>query len=172
MPAFYTKRLRTDLKEVIEEQLKQPAEDQVSFMEEIALMMTVAEQTVVMYELTTQGNDESLKQEAGANMCNAFKPIIDAKTKMASVFAAMKDKLSAHDVMFLVDRMIEAIYLECEAAGHREIAEALVPRIRELSKIAGPEGTALTPDSDMSAMIDSVPLVEDDPFKLEDSEAS
>jgi hypothetical protein len=168
MPRVYAKYLSKELTRTLEEQLAVSPQEQLQLYEELALMREAAGQAVKLYSVAHEAartQPENTKRQelvvtASQIMAEALKNVQGICEAAARCEAQAKDKLSIHQLYFFINQIVHCIH---EAAGGDvEFAERVVQAIKTGVKLPsfGPEGTAVTPDMDVTAMDNTVPRLE------------
>lgn len=154
MPGFYRDVLSKTLDDVIQAAMEQNPSEQVSLLEELALMRLTAREAVALYS-AAQASDQKTKDMAAGVMVDALKNVQSIAESAARINAASKEQLSATSLKVVVHQITRIAY---EVIGDTQLAEEFERRIRDKVRLPDEtKGTLLTPDQDVQEMDDSVP---------------
>ena len=167
LPMFYSAQLKGSLSDFVGKCLDMPPHEQMNVFEELALMRGMAGKTVTLYQAAEASKKSEVIANATGLMLDALTHVVKTCEAAARIDALSKDKVSAHNIAFVVDQIVRVAYDTIP----EEQARAFEASVREQVRIdTGPEGTALTPDRDAIAMDNSVPAEDPDaPSKTVDT---
>lgn len=168
---FYKKFLGPTLREAMEEMLCMREDEQMSLLEELALMRNMAGEAIALYQGALQigvkpdGTLDPTKEQARrlaiTNACSLMSASLEQVRVMAKtasdISAQGKDKYSIQTLEVIVDQIVKMVD-QCFGEYDEEI-KAFNILIREQLKIPkrGVDGTELTPDMDVAEMDSTIP---------------
>lgn len=170
---FYRRVLCTTLQKHVEENLAAPVSDQLSILEELAIMRQIASESVQVYAVAIEGlkdknnkEAENLRIMAGQLCADSLKMVADFCEKAARIDSLQRDKFSIHTINSVVAQITNMFHSVCEKSGNRELAEAFEEKVRNELRVPAAinntnSGTSLTPDQDVTEMDDTVPKEEE-----------
>jgi hypothetical protein len=152
LPRHYAVHLTKTLAEAIEDSLALSPNEQLNLYEELALMRAVAKDACEVYDLCRTPEQKS---EGGVILRSAIKEVIATCEAAARVQAQAKDKLSIHNLSFVLAQVVQCAW---KAFGDDiEKVQEFERLIRDTVKMPEAGGTTRTPDQDVVEMDDSVP---------------
>lgn len=174
-PKFYDNMLSPTLKQAVEAQLNEDADEQTSLFEELAIMRVYAGRFVALYSKAVETGEEAKIMFAGEAMREALEAVAQLCEKAHKIREKEKERFSIHDVSQIVDqivaihheaassyqdkyegRMDEADYREMAVLFERMVAEQLVIQSEKQ------QGTLLHPDETATAFDSTVPRLTDE----------
>jgi hypothetical protein len=156
---FYSKHLTGTLKAYVETCTGIDPNDQLSLFEELALVRHLAGDSIRLYQGAQQSGKPELLSGATALMREALSHVVKTCEAAARIDALAKDKISIHNLTFLVEQIVRIAFKTLDEDDARRFEVMVRSEIRIQS---GPDGTMLTPDMDVTAMDDTIPKEEDD----------
>jgi len=165
MKSQYKRRMSKTLKEVMENALSEPATDQLSVLEELALARESIGPIIQIFDAARQSNKVEVEMQCGALMREALSEVVKIAESAARIANAGKDA-PMQAVQVVVNQITRAAcgVLGDDVAKAREMEEA----IRVAVALPGLHtGTDLLPSDvtatveDMDATIPALPSEED-----------
>lgn len=163
LPMFYSKVLGPTLKSYVEQCLDLEPHEQFDLVEEVMIMKGMMSQSIAMYEAACALPDGPKKLAvvvmAGDSVKQGLKDVADMAHKAAQIRASMKDKVSVHNIQYVINQIIRIAH-----ESMPEGAEAFESLVRSHVKLptAGVQGTTITPDQDVLDMDSTIPKGDDD----------
>lgn len=174
IPMFYSKTLGKTLGNYIDEALGQSPSQQMSVLEELALIRHPAYQKVQLYDAVLrklEAETDPKKQEQLRNAVEAvsaamvvdLKEVVKVAETAARIDAMAKDKVSVHSLGHIVNQLTRLLYDVC-GDDNLVIAQAFEERARTEIRLPTNKinGTIITPDQEVLEMDDSVPRSDED----------
>lgn len=157
LPVFYSGRLRGKLKQVIENTVSTPAEEQLSLLEELALMREFTARTLLAYEKADdlpEGPKRTVALEAATIAAiSGLESVRELCQAAARIDTLMSGHVSQHSLRVIVGQMVRIMYDIC-GEEYLHIAQEFEQRIDRDVKLPtrDSQGTTLTPDQDVLEM--------------------
>lgn len=155
LPFFYRKYLSPTLTAKVEELLNVAPDEQINLFEELALMRTMAGEAVQLYGLAEEKGSPEQRTEAALLMRSALRDVVQTCEAASRVVASGKDKVSVHDIQFVVNQIIRVAHATLEEEDAMRFEESLRRDVRIPGRTE--QGTHLTPDNDVSMMDATIP---------------
>lgn len=161
---FYGKVLGPHLEAFVNECLESPESEQLSLLEELAVMRGFAGEALQLHAMAIAlPETNKLRQQHIANASALALQALENVRIMAKTasdnFIASKDKFSVHSLLDVVAQLKRIAYaaFEHDTEALNRFDSLIAAQLR-LPKI-GAEGTDITPDADVIEMDSTIPLV-------------
>ncbi len=156
LPIVYAKLLPQTLAKVVETQLDAPVAEQLSALEELAVIKATARDVVALYGAAVESEDKDAVTSAGILVRDILSSVISCAEAAARIEATAKDKLSVFAVHHLINQVVKIAYraFQHDLPGAK-VFEKLIRD--ELVIPTEQNGTLITPDEDVVAMDATVP---------------
>lgn len=109
MPLFYSKKLKSTLAQAVEESLNSPVVEQLSLLEELALMRGFANEVIVLADAAMFANAKA-KDTAILMAIDVLKQVAAMAETAARVDRISKDKVSVHDLNAFVQQLVKIAF--------------------------------------------------------------
>lgn len=167
MSKHYGKYLNARLQDVVANAAAQPIAQLAQLNEELALMRDLAGQAVQLYsavELMPGDTDEQRSKRdaakilAGGLMQEQLNAVANLCEKAIRIDSMASDKLGAHNVKLIADQITSMAWRCFGELPDQTPVLKFTEMLAETIKVnVGPQGTALTPDAEVSEMDASIP---------------
>lgn len=165
LPKFYGSVLSQTLRSRVEESLSNTSDEQLSLLEELALLRESALPYIShfskAYESYQSNPDDMKAQEmaisAGTLMQSIFEKISKCAKTVSDIKNAGKDKISVFDLQDAINQTVRIIFEAC-GEDNIHIAQQIERRL-ESDLTFMQEKTDITPDQVVMAMDDTIPYV-------------
>lgn len=156
LPRFYSRHLTKTLEAFVNECLDADPSEQINLFQELALLRQSASHAVLLYGAAVDGVNitAETKLATAALMRDVLREVADMCAKAAQVDAAMRDKVSVHNLRHLVNQIVRVAYDELTLDDAKRFEKAIRERVRVTDEAAG---TTVTPDQDARDMDATVP---------------
>lgn len=147
---FYKRALTKGLEEALADHLEQKPSEQLSLLEELALMREAASGHVRVYSAALETGKQETILAAGELMALSMQRVAEVCKSAATVANASDDKLTPQDVSYIIEQIIRISY-DCFKDDDR--VNLFASRIRnELQLHEKDRGTSITPDQEVIEM--------------------
>jgi len=160
LPKFYRHVLSKTLAEAVDEMLGVAPEEQLSLFEELAIMRKMAGDAIQLYTLAEEKKKNEAKVAAAELMRVALKDVVSVCESAARVSALGKDKISIHDIQYIINQIVRVAHDTLEETDARRFEKALHTHVR--LPVKDQTGTDITPDMDVSDMDVTIPNMEEE----------
>lgn len=148
---FYSHKLSDTLNAAIQKQLDAPASEQLSLLQELALMRQSALTAVVIYDKTSEIDDVAIKAKAAELMAGALKNVQSVCESAARV--AMMNKAGL-DALALRDFVNQVVRVAADCFGDNEAVKLFEHRLRQEIKLTDQTSAKFTPDEQVRRMME------------------
>ena len=155
LPVFYSKVLTATLSDYVERCLGEDPRDSLKLHEELALMRHSAGEAVRLYGLAIESRDDKAVTMASMVMRDSLEAVASMCERAARVEFAGADKVSVHQVAWVVNQVVALAYRAMTDADAREFERLVREQVRIQAGQA--DGTTLTPDQAAIEMDDTIP---------------
>ena len=157
LPALYRKVISKSLHDALEEQLGIKPSDQLSILDELALMRDFASQSVALYSAARESGKPQAVMGAGAFMCELLQKVAKTAEQAAKITSQTSDTYSIHDLQYVVNQLIHILH-RCVPEGQEHIAIEFEAKVKEQLVLPNqPEGVASEPHHDVEEIDSMVP---------------
>lgn len=151
LPRFYSHKLTDTLTERIESYLQLDPSEQVTLLQELALMREAASEAVGLYAAAQTTNKEELKASAAELMVQALKNVKEMCQAAAQVEASRNDKLDGFALKTVIHQIVRIAY-ECFEDDPR--AKLFEKMIREKIRVPGDvQAAEISPQEQVEMMM-------------------
>lgn len=155
---FYSRHLTGTLKDYVESVLGESPESQLNLFEELAIFRHTTCEAIKLYDLAQASDKPETRMAAAVMVREQLAEVGELAERAARVEAAMRDKVSVHNLQYLVNQLTRIMHDVCEKHDRRDIAEEFERLVSDRVKVAGTvQGTTLTPSQDVREMDDLIP---------------
>lgn len=156
MTRFYSKYMTRTVREAVEDALAVSPQEQLQLFEELALMRTLAGESIKLYSAAKETGKQPVIDTAAMIMQQQLNEVVRTCEAAARIDASAKDKVSVHTIHHFVDQIVRIAF---DSFGDDPKAKEFEHLIRTQLKLprSGNDGTSLTPDMDVTEMDSSVP---------------
>lgn len=158
LPKFYSSQLSDTLAERVQEMLSGAPAEQLRLYEELALVRLTAQDAVQLYDIAhKEGADIEARMTAGVILREILGDVVKTCEAAAKVEATARDKVSVHNLQFILNQVVRIAYELFEPDNHElavEFEKSIRVNVRMPDEI---QGTSVTPDMDVNEMDLSVP---------------
>jgi hypothetical protein len=172
LPPLYSAMLNQTLRNSIADQLDLPKADQLGFREELAIFRTTGNMVLTTYSaaLDSLADPKSEKtpvekidglQASSAMVQQFLKDVVALGKDVATVEAIGKDKISIHDIYYVINQIIKIIHDECGDKDEHGLAGRLVERLNTELDLPGDEkqeGATLDTDELILEALQTIPM--------------
>ena len=162
LPVFYSKRLLCTLAEVVTEQLETNPSEQTQLFEELAIARVMCGDVLKLWDAVRSLPEETPDQRStkllilsNAEACakGALNDVRVMCEAAARVRAMSSDKVSVHNLQFLVNQITRISY-DVFGENNMELAKLFEQKIREEVRLVDEQqlGTAIVPGGDEQAL--------------------
>lgn len=176
LPVAYRRVLSQSLRSAIEAEMNESPAEQLSLLEELALVRHSTQRAVLLYDAAyglPDNNDErsQLLDTAGTLMRSALSEVAAMCRQAAQVDSLAKDKLSLAQVGVIIDQIVRCAYevfgappVDANGTVYEPVPNELIEQfalaVRErvrLPTVNAAHGTSITPDQDVTDMDATIP---------------
>lgn len=155
LPNFYKNVLSHTLQQAVEDALDCDVTEQVSLLQELALMRLTARDAVALFSAAQKSDKVETREFAGEIMVAALKNVQVIAEAAARIHAGGKEQYSIASLQVVVHQITRIAY---ELMPDETLAMEFERRVRERVKLPSNEGgTLLTPDQDVTSMDETIP---------------
>lgn len=155
LPKFYRNVLSKTLKEFVNDSLGAAPEEQLNLFEELAVFRGLACDVIKLHSKAEEGGNFETKAKAAELMKQALKEVVSVCESAARVSAIGKDKISVHDIQYMVNQIVRVAYATLSEEDARRFERSMKRDVK--LPIRDESGTVLTPDMDVSEMDATIP---------------
>jgi len=157
LPRFYRKVLSHTLLEAVQAQLEYDTSEQLSLLEELAIMRALASNTLTLYAKAEETTNPEAMMSASLLVRDALKEIRDLCESASRVENSRKDVITPLALRSIVQQIIILMYEVC-GDENEHLARALETKINEEVRVpAEMRPTMLDPTTQVANMIASIP---------------
>lgn len=152
LPVFYSHRLTKTLNEMVEDHLSLDPNEQLSLLQELALMRQAASEAVALYSAATKSDSSETRNAAAMIMVDALKNVQTMCQAATSVEATRKDRLDGFALKTVIAQVARIAY---DCFGDTEDARRFEDMLRETIKVPGEvEAAKVSPDEQVRMMME------------------
>ncbi len=160
LPPLYRKVISKSLHDALEEQLGVKPSDQLSILEELALMRDFASQSVALYSAARESGKPDAVMMAGSMMVELLKTVSKTAEQAAKITSQTSDNYSIHDLQYVVNQLVHILH-RCVPEGSEHIAMEFEAKVKEQLVLPNqPEGVVSEPHHDVDEIDSMVPKLE------------
>lgn len=161
LPQFFSKHLTKTLEEAVADAMQEDPSEQVAIFEELALFRATVIPAVKMYDAAVSSNAKAETINAAAALLrDQLKDVTMIAQRAAAINSA--DKVSVHSIKFVVNQIVRIAW-EVMGEEHEPLARQFEELVRDRIKVSSDvQGTAITPDMDVTQMDATIPTGEDE----------
>ena len=160
LPPLYRKVISKSLHDALEQQLGIKPSDQLSILEELALMRDFASQSVALYSAARDQGKPDAIMASGMFMSEILNKVAKTAEQAAKITSQTSDTYSIHDLQYVVNQLIHILH-KCVPADQQHIAVEFEAKVKEQLVLPNqPEGVMSEPHHDVDEIDSMVPKLE------------
>lgn len=158
LPVFYSSRLKGTLKDAVQQALDRPVHEQLSVLEELALVRASAADVVEEYCSAVEANDQRRILQTGLLLRDTMQKVANL-AESATRIAMSGNDVSVHTLHVIVNQIVRVAYeaFKDNEDKAREFERLIFTQVKLPSLSGDVQGTSVTPDQDVAAMDAAVP---------------